>query len=757
MIKLIRYTQTLLPTLMLFLAGSYAPAQAQPVTKVYVPVGNSNEVIIYGSSAENLIRRYNAEFDVTRAFASLDNSEVWLVGDRTTECEVLDAASDRQITLFDSEIEIDELIFSPDGLYAFAIGYETRAAGRQIFAVDAENYELLYPLTEVVDVGDAVVTADSRKVWVSSVTQGTLSSFGIPSFEPIETVYVGPEPVDLELINSGETMVAVCRGLAMGKKGGAQLVGLSPSDGSYHWINNQLGNSLSGLSISDDAAKLVLTYHIPMIDPPANIREFSGRLSEGGLVASPESHYLIGRQPHSGMLEPDGSGWFACDEEPAIISINLESDSLEQLPDFVSSAEPNSIGLITIDVQQRLEAINVELEMQATSDLLPDRLLELAYLQKTAGNNNEVVSTYKRIIEDYSASYAAIEAGLEMSRFTFNDSFFIQSAEYSVTAMNTLSDYMAATLQPRIPPVSDLRLTIERLALLSEQFGKDYLEDVADKYLDLSVQHPLLATLFFDMGYHLYRIDEEGTARKCFSEVKNQLTAIEDPVTVRVLSARLALATGDNTAYYKIKNMKNGPVLDGDLSEWEDVKPLRMSAAGGWFYGQAGWAGSEDLAGVIHVAYSESDLFLSGAIFDDSLVSGMNGGGDRVRFFVDLRPTAGSYFLRNDECGPGCFQFSVIAPGSSQPRARLETDLQAPYEIASSRSVDGYNFELRMPLVAFGKWFDDDLERIGLGIELLDYDITGDPEARKALGFVLPAVSPGGEAQPMLFGVAELQ
>jgi len=749
-----KYILSIAAALLSAVAGA---AGAEPVTKVYVPTGSSNEVIIFGSESDNLIRRYNAEFEADRAFAKPDNSEVWLFGPQSTQCEVINATSDRLVKVFDTEIEVKKIVFSPDGTYGFAIGYQTKAAGLQVFAVDCENYELLYPLTEVNDVGDVAVNADSRKVWISSVSKGTITSFNIPSFEQGETVYVGPEPVDLEMVDSGKVLIAVCRGLAKGENGGAQLSAVSPADGTPLWINNNLGSSLSELAIGNSAGRFVLTYYTPLLDPPSNIREFSGKLTSKGLFGTEQSHYLLGQQPHSGLLLPDQHSWIACDPDEGIISLNLESDSLQQLPDYLAGAKPDAIALVSIDVDRKLAEINSELAADSINENVPEKLLELAYLQKTAGDNNEVVTTYKRIIEGYSASYAAIEAGLEMSKFSYNDKFFIQSAEYAVKAMTTLADYLAATATPQMPPASDLKLTVERLAQLSDQFGKDYLKDVARKFLDLSVQSQTLANLYFDIGFHLYRIKEEGTARKCFTEVKSQLTAIDDPVAVRGLSARLALATGEAAVYYKIKKMKNAPTLDGVLSEWKDVKPIEMSATNGWYYGRAGWRGNEDLSGALYVAYNESDIFFAGSILDDSLVNLPGGKGDLVRIFLDLRPNSGNFFFRDKSCDPGCFQFSVIAPTSTQPKARLNTDLQAPYQIASSRTAGGYDFELRIPLVAFGKWFSSDSKRIGLGIELVDNDNPEDPEEVKALGFVLPTDSPDGTPQPLLFGVAELQ
>jgi hypothetical protein len=278
---------------------------------------------------------------------------------------------------------------------------------------------------------------------------------------------------------------------------------------------------------------------------------------------------------------------------------------------------------------------------------------------------------------------------------------------------------------------------------------------VAESFLKLTDKRPELAETYFRLGYHLRKLEESKLATRCFTEVQNQLATLDDPSKTEMLSARLALATGDAKAFYKIKDRKKAPTVDGDLSDWVKEKSINLNSSSGFLYGTAPLRSAHDLAGSITVLQTETDLYIAGSITDDSLVTVDEQHEDMVGLYFDLRPGAGSYMSRNFEPGDGCFNFYVVAPSSTNPKARLKISQQTPYEITSARTDSGYVFELKLPMTTFGKWITVESKRFGLGVEVIDYDSATDPKQSKAIGFLMPTAGPGESPRPELFGVAE--
>ena len=332
---------------------------------------------------------------------------------------------------------------------------------------------------------------------------------------------------------------------------------------------------------------------------------------------------------------------------------------------------------------------------------------------------------------------------------------YSQTADYSFNALDAYRRFLTEGTSDQRLPQSSLLTAVDRLALFSKQFDKEYLKKLAELYLKLTTKSPELAETYFRMGYHLRRADEGKLANRCFAEVGNQLMGISDQALAQPLSARVALVTGDTKAIYKIKEKKKEPTIDGDLSDWIKDKPLLFSGTSDFIYGPAPWRNDGDLSGSAYVTRSETDLYIAGAIKDDSLMAFDDANGDMVAVFFDFRPASGSYFTRDFEAGSGCFSLYIIAPNANNPRVRVQLGIQTPYEIASIRTETGYTFEMKLPLSTFGGWLTKEVKRFGLGVELIDFDNPADPKLSKAIGFLIPSDGVGGPPRPELYGVAE--
>ncbi|MCX6831273.1 MAG: hypothetical protein NT028_03950, partial [candidate division Zixibacteria bacterium] len=460
--------------------------------------------------------------------------------------------------------------------------------------------------------------------------------------------------------------------------------------------------------------------------------------------------------PQSGMIVSSGRYWIGCDPVAGGVPIvDLSADTVIESYALLGQPRPLRVAAVNVRIDESIAAITKEISVESDSSRIPDYYLDLAYLLKTANRKNDMVAAYQKVIDQFPASFAAISSGLQLADICYGDQLYSQTADYSFNALDAYRHFLTEGTSDQRLPQSSLLSAVDRLALFSKQFDKEYLKKLAELYLKLTTKSPELAETYFRMGYHLRRADEGKLANRCFAEVGIQLMGISDQALVQPLSARLALATGDAKAFYKIKEKKKEPTIDGDLSDWIKDKPLLLSGTSGFTYGLAPWRNDGDLSGSLFITRSETDLYIADAIKDDSLMAFDDANGDMAAVFFDFRPASGSYFTRDFDAGSGCFSLYIMAPTATNPRVRVQLGIQTPYEIASIRTETGYTFEMKLPLATFGGWLTKEVKRFGLGVELIDFDNPADPKLSKAIGFQIPSDGVGGPPRPELYGVAE--
>ncbi len=184
--------------------------------------------------------------------------------------------------------------------------------------------------------------------------------------------------------------------------------------------------------------------------------------------------------------------------------------------------------------------------------------------------------------------------------------------------------------------------------------------------------------------------------------------------------------------------------LDGELTEreWKDVPALVLSEAN-LVRPEEGnlsrhWAGEADLSGVLHLAFTATDLVLAGRVRDDVSTINPNPSawwaGDEIELFLDLD-------LSSEEAAPDVYngddyqillfpladgpRFGVIAaPGYKGPGDGGFDGVR----VASRRLVDeegryqGYTFEAALPIANFPALSLRQGQRIGFDLALSDAD-----------------------------------
>ncbi len=732
---------------------------AQTITKIYIPAGAGGEVghaatLVYAVETGQLINQLQPAHDAAVAVATPDSSQVWLFDASGTSCDIFSTVTDQLVKSLDVQRQVTGALFSPDGRYCFIIG-AVPGGQTDLSVIDRASSNVVSTLSQIVGPTAGAVTSDSKTLYCASAQQGTVTKIDIASFKTVTTIAVGFGPSALTLTPDNGRLFVVCRGLGGGKRGGSQITVVDTRTDKPFWVLN-LGQGCSSIAFTPDGLKMAVTFDQISLGSAENVRVFNLFVSDDTVTVSRIAGFSLGQAPQSGMVVSGGRYWIGCDPTAGGVPIvDLSPDTAVATYSSVGNPHPLQVAAVTIHTREAIAAINSKISSETDSSKVPGYYLDLAYLFRTANRKNDMVAAYQKVIGEYPNSFAAVSAGLQMGDVCYNDQLYLQSADYAFNALNAYRDYLeGGTSTDRLS--ENLILTaVDRLALFSKNFNKEYLKDLADSYLKLSAKSPELAESFFRMGYDLRQGGENKLAGRCFSQSENQLAAIADSTAYQPLAARLTLATNDPRALYRIKEKKPEPTIDGDLAEWAKDKPMLFSGASGFRYGAAPWRGDDDLSGKIYFARTDTDLYVVGSIKDDSLVSLDDATGDMVAVFFDFRPTSGSYFSRDFAAGNGCFSLYIMAPTAANSKVRVQLGIQTPYEIASIRTEAGYTFELKLPLATFSGWLTKETKRFGLGVELVDYDNPGDSKLAKAIGFLIPSEGVAGPPRPELYGIAE--
>lgn len=746
--------------LSILIATWIATASARTITKIYVPAGASGDAdqtatLVYALETGQLISELQPSHAAGLAVVNADSSQVWVFGATSPTCDIYETVTDRLIRTVQFDRQVVDANFSPDGRYCFIIGSVPGSGKNELQVIDCATYTVVLSLPEAVDPTAIAISSDARSLYCVSAVRGTLTRFDLSSFKSVATISVGFGPSALTLSPDGRFVFVVCRGLGEGKRGGSQITVVDTRTDMPLWVLN-VGKGCSSVAISPDMGRMAITYDLAYDGSMNNVQLFNLHADDDSISISPTKAFAIGETPQSGMMVSAGRYWVGCDPVAGGVPIiDLSADTVMSSYSLLGHPRPLRVAAVSVRIGESIAAVTRDMAAESDSSKIPDYYLDLAYLLKTANRKNDMVAAYQKVIDQFPTSFAAISSGLQLADICYSDQLYSQTADFSFNALDSYRRFLAESPSDQRLSQSSLLMAVDRLALFSMQFDKEYLKKLAEVYLKLTITSPELAETFFRMGYHLRRADEGKLANRCFTEVGNQLMAISDQSLVQPLSARLALATGDAKAMYKVKEKKKEPTIDGDLNDWIKDKPLLFSGTSGFTYGQASWRGESDLSGSVYLTRSETDLYIAGAIRDDSLMAFDDVSGDMVAIFFNFRPTSGSYFTRDFEASNGCFSLYIMAPTSANPTVRVQLGIQTPYEIASVRTETGYTFEMKLPLNTFSGWLTKEMKRFGLGVELIDFDNPADSKLSKAIGFLIPSDGVGGPPKPELYGVAE--
>jgi hypothetical protein len=193
-------------------------------------------------------------------------------------------------------------------------------------------------------------------------------------------------------------------------------------------------------------------------------------------------------------------------------------------------------------------------------------------------------------------------------------------------------------------------------------------------------------------------------------------------------SASLGGDTRPNGSPVVAKYLETGPIIDGDLSEWEGTTYSSQQIV----FGASNWTGTSDASAQYSAAWDDTNLYIGVIITDDAHVQVSRGRfmykGDEIEIQLDtdLAGDFTSSVLSADDyqigLSPG--NFSNLGKEAYRwfPRS-VEGYLTSP-AFSAKKTSTGYNLEARIPWVIFGITPADDA-RFGFALSISDNDLAG--------------------------------
>jgi hypothetical protein len=174
--------------------------------------------------------------------------------------------------------------------------------------------------------------------------------------------------------------------------------------------------------------------------------------------------------------------------------------------------------------------------------------------------------------------------------------------------------------------------------------------------------------------------------------------------------------------------LDTGPIIDGDLSEWQGSTYSAQDIV----FGASNWTGVSDASAKYYIGWDNTNLYLGVEITDDTFVQVSRGRymykGDEVEIQLDTDLTGdfSSTFLSADDyqigLSPG--NFSNLGKEAYRWYPRSVESYLTSTNFAAKQSDNGYTMEARIPWIIFGITPSEGA-RYGFAVSISDNDLAG--------------------------------
>jgi len=720
----------------------------------YATEGSGSTISVYDLDERRIVSEMVTLPGAYIAKTTPDGRHIWVFSSIEKRAEIFAVATDELVGSAQIGNTISDAVFDPDGSICYvANGSPTGVGENSVTFVDTETKVATYEIATGKNPVSLEIQKDGSRLYVANMNDNSITIIDPDNFSVVGTMYAGIEPYDLVLSAAGRYLFVANRGIDLGTKGGSGVIILETETGRVVRVV-ETGNSPTSIGLTPDGGRMVISHYDNSHLENLWIYDliYDGELAEVNLV----DKLTVGKGVEYGSVDPSGKSFVIPDHvDGAVYAVDIGNPGNVSKLIGIKSEKSYFAEFATVDFDKEIILRDEIIESNPTSLEAQKAYFEKAYLQNTAGDRNGVVSTYGEIVSKYPGTSSETRALFLLGDLCYHGQLLANAADYYNRGLISYGDHLSRKPEGSILDGSNLLEAAERLGELSLTLGEEYFVNLYKLYGNISAKQPEFPQLFFTFGVNLKKAGNSKFAGKCFEEVENRLIELMDERLYQEMKFKLDLIRHSDRAIVKAKKTKRTITLDGKLDEWGKAEELSLYQRDHVIVNQLRWLDKSDISGSFYVVFDQYNLYIAGSIIDDKVFKRENGAGDYVGMYLDLREGSGDYLTRDRVIDDGVLSIRVNPPSGDDMRFTVQNEQGIEPLVGGMITLDGYNFELKVPL-AYLKGFDPSDDRsIGFGIELFDIDSGLESDPPKIIGWLMPSRSAFGPRFSELFGILE--
>jgi YVTN family beta-propeller protein len=749
---------TILSIVFVFLVfASSAPAGV--TYKMYIPhpfdsEGAGSVVSVYDLENARLISTIHSVPAATLARVTPDGKYVWIFSSKEREAEIYSVATDELVAEPYLDGPVCDAVFDPDGGICYtANGSRSGGGNNSISYIDVESQIASYTIATGVNPVSLAIQKDGSRLYVANQGDNSITVIDPKQFRVDMTIYAGIEPNQLVLSNAGRYLFVADRGIDFGRSGGSCVVVIETETGKVVKVI-ETGNGPSSIGLTPNGARMVVCH----VDHSYrdNLWYYNLTYESGGVAAEMIDKVTFGKGAEFGTVGPSGNLFIVPDHiDGGVYAVDMLEPSAPRRLANLSAEKAYFVEFASVDIDKELAIRDAIIQDNPASAEAQDAAFQQAYLHRTAGDRNAVVTAFNSIVEKYPGTMSEVEALFALADLCYDQQLVSNAADYYNRGLLAYGEILKGGTGEQTLRSGIILEAAERLGELAVQLDKNYFVDLYKLYANIPMKFTEFPQLFFTFGIALKKLGDSKFAKNCFEETENRLIELMDESLYQEMKIKIDLIRSDPRTILYAAKVNGAITLDGNLDEWGKAEALSLNSRNDVVVNQMRWLDKTDISGSFYAGYDQYNLYVAGDIDDDRVFRQDPANGDYVGVYLDVRDGSGNYLTRDREIGEGVYLIRVIPPVDASGGFSVECEQEMEPMIGGMRSQEGYVFELKIPLAYLRGFSPSKGKRIGVGIELFDLDSGNSNDPPKVVGWLMPAKSAYGPRFSELFGIFE--
>ncbi len=666
-------------------------------------------------------------------------------------CEVFDPVIDTKIIEFKTGGPVADVIFSLNGARMFvANGSDSPDPKNTVTIIDTETGTHIFEIVAGRNPVALELSADGTLLYVADGQSGVVNVVELKNFQLLRSFYAGVSPSDLELSWDGRQLIVSSESVSGDSYAGA---GIAVID-----LGNESVIELAGTE--GDVEKLALTenrvFTIETRDGRSNLVIYDYLMQNGRIALSVAGTIISASRMLDLRLNKSGS--------EAAVSLNNGTVNIYDLSTFAEKAKitgltdglSGGIEMVPIDFTRALALRDSLIAVDPASDAARTAHFEKAYIYRTMCDKNSELKIYTDLADKYSGTETEVLSLLRLGDLCYNDMLYANSAEFYSRSFEAYTRLLEQNAGHANIDQSMLMTAVRRLGEFSAEYDREYLKSIVSRLETLSVSSTNLAELFFELAYYLKKQGDTRLARRSIDEVERQMINIQDKNLYKRLRDKIDLLESKGRVVLIADKVKNGPLIDGDIDDWEDKHTLFVDRRTDVLVNSERWVDDRDLSAELRAVYDKENLYLLGIVTDDSVFSSDADKQDKFVLYFDMRDNSGDFLQRKSEAGQGLAKLEIIPAISSEGRFQINHSPNIQPVFAGKLSPKGYVFELKISFAYLKNVGPEAARSFGFGFEIMDADSDLVKDPVKVMGWVAPTESLSGSRDYRMLGILDL-